>query len=101
MVDAEGEPRPLHSAKPENLTPAHRQELETFDASVEAVCELVYCTASGGQPEAPMLPLVQRLVPAVRRGAQVVGMRKACTLRKPYASSPCGSEGFVMELWLC
>lgn len=41
------------------------QESETFDASVEAVCELVYCTASGGQPEAPMLPLVQRLVPAV------------------------------------
>ena len=45
-----------------------KQESETFDASVEAVCELVYCTASGGQPEAPMLPLVQRLVPAVRCG---------------------------------
>ncbi|KAK9827594.1 hypothetical protein WJX81_001986 [Elliptochloris bilobata] len=41
------------------------QESETFDAAVEAVCELVFCTASGGQPEAPMLPLVQRLVPAV------------------------------------
>lgn len=38
----------------------------TFDGAVDAVVELVYVTSSGGQPDDKMLPLVARLVPAVR-----------------------------------
>ena len=38
----------------------------TFDGAVDAVVELVYVSSSGGQPEEKMLPLVARLVPAVR-----------------------------------
>lgn len=38
----------------------------TFDGAVDAVVELVYVTSSGGQPNKQMLPLVARLVPAVR-----------------------------------
>lgn len=38
----------------------------TFDGAVDAIVELVYVTSSGGQPEEKMLPLVARLVPAVR-----------------------------------
>lgn len=39
---------------------------ETFDAAVDAAVELVYITSHGGQPDEKMLPLVARLVPAVR-----------------------------------
>lgn len=38
----------------------------TFDGAVDAVVELVYVTSSGGEPTEKMLPLVARLVPAVR-----------------------------------
>ncbi len=38
----------------------------TLDGAVDAVVELIYVSSSGGQPEDNMLPLVARLVPAVR-----------------------------------
>ena len=36
-----------------------------FDACVDAVCELIYCTSSRGEADPNMLPLVQLVVPAV------------------------------------
>ena len=39
---------------------------DTFEDASDAVCELVLCTSSRGEPEPHMLPLVQLLVPAVR-----------------------------------
>jgi transportin-3 len=42
------------------------QSAQTFDASVEALCELIYCTVDSQGPLPGMDPLIQRLVPAVR-----------------------------------
>eukprot|EP00891_Asterochloris_glomerata_P002287 jgi/Astpho2/2287/e_gw1.00040.5.1_t len=36
-----------------------------FEAAVDAVCELIYCTSSRGEADPKMLPLVQLVVPAV------------------------------------
>ena len=38
---------------------------DTFEDASDAVCELVLCTSSRGEPEPHMLPLVQLLVPVV------------------------------------
>ena len=51
---------PLTKAAMEGL-----KSLDTFEDASEAVCELVMCTASRGQPEPQMMPLVALLVPAV------------------------------------
>ena len=51
---------PLTQAAMEGLTSA-----DTFEDASDAVCELVLCTSSRGQPEPQMMPLVQLLVPAV------------------------------------
>ena len=39
---------------------------DVFDAAVEAVVQLIYCSSAGGSPQPNLQPLVQRLVPAVR-----------------------------------
>lgn len=51
---------PLTKAAMEGL-----KSVDTFEDASDAVCELVMCTASRGQPEPQMMPLVQLLVPAV------------------------------------
>jgi len=52
---------PLTKAAMEGLKSA-----DTFEDASDAVCELVLCTSSRGEPEPQMMPLVQLLVPAVR-----------------------------------
>lgn len=52
------------------LTQAALQGLQStddavFEAAVDAVCELIYCTSSRGEADPKMLPLVQLVVPAV------------------------------------
>jgi hypothetical protein len=42
------------------------QSKDTFDASVEAICELIFSTVDSQGPLRGMDPLIQRLVPAVR-----------------------------------
>lgn len=51
---------PLTKAAMEGL-----KSVDTFEDASDAVCELVLCTASRGEPEPQMMPLVQLLVPAV------------------------------------
>ena len=51
---------PLTKAAIEGL-----KSTDTFEDASDAVCELVLCTSSKGQPEPQMMPLVQLLVPAV------------------------------------
>ncbi len=41
------------------------QDSDTFDASVDAVVELIYATSAQGSPSADVMPLVQMLVGAV------------------------------------
>lgn len=51
---------PLTKAAMEGLS-----SLETFEDASDAVCELIMCTSTRGEPEPQMMPLVQLLVPAV------------------------------------
>ena len=51
---------PLTKAAMEGLT-----SVDTFEDASNAVCELVMCTSTRGEPEQQMMPLVQLLVPAV------------------------------------
>ena len=51
---------PLTKAAMEGLT-----SVDTFEDASDAVCELVMCTSTRGEPEQQMMPLVQLLVPAV------------------------------------
>lgn len=51
---------PLTKAAMEGLT-----SIDTFEDASDAVCELVMCTSTRGEPEPQMMPLVQLLVPAV------------------------------------
>lgn len=41
------------------------RSVDTFEDASDAVCELVMCTSTRGEPEQQMMPLVQLLVPAV------------------------------------
>ena len=51
---------PLTKAAMEGLRSA-----DTFEDASDAVCELVMCTSSRGEPDQQMMPLVHLLVPAV------------------------------------
>lgn len=51
---------PLTKAAMEGLA-----SVDTFEDASDAVCELIMCTSTRGEPEPQMMPLVQLLVPAV------------------------------------
>lgn len=51
---------PLTKAAMEGLT-----SVDTFEDASDAVCELIMCTSTRGEPEPQMMPLVHLLVPAV------------------------------------
>ena len=67
---------PLTKAAMEGLS-----SVDTFEDASDAVCELILCTSTRGEPEPQMMPLVQLLVPAV-------SLKWLCLTSKAQALSP-------------
>ena len=82
------------------------QDAASFDASVDAVVELIYATSAKGSPSTELMPLVQMLVSAVSssavwmwpRGMQA-SLRPLCdpeVLHIPLAIQPATSWPLLM-----